>query len=68
MRKYSSITWLMLVAALFITACGGGRGSSELVDSRDSLSYVIGMNIAYNLMQLESTVRPDAAMEGNEDG
>lgn len=62
MRKYSSITWLMLVAALFITACGGGRGSSELVDSRDSLSYVIGMNIAYNVLQMDSTVNADVVV------
>ncbi len=52
----------MLVAALFITACGGGRGSSELVDSRDSLSYVIGMNIAYNVLQMDSTVNADVVV------
>ena len=52
----------MLVAALFITACGDGRGSSELVDSRDSLSYVIGMNIAYNVLQMDSTVNADVVV------
>lgn len=59
MGKHSSIISLALVAVIFMMACGGGRGSNNLVDSRDSLSYVIGMNIAYNIMQMDSTVNAD---------
>lgn len=67
MRKYSSIMWLTLVTLLFVSACGGGRGSSNMVDSRDSLSYVIGMNIAYNIMQMDSTVNRDVVVAAIDD-
>ena len=39
----------------------------KLEDSADSLSYVVGMNIAYNIMQMDSTMRADAVMAGIED-
>ena len=67
MRKHSSIMWLMLVAVLFVASCGGRGGSVSLTDSRDSLSYVVGMNIAYNIMQMDSTLRPEMVMAGVED-
>ncbi|MBO5686822.1 MAG: FKBP-type peptidyl-prolyl cis-trans isomerase [Alistipes sp.] len=62
MRKHSSIMWLMLVAVLFVASCGGRGGSVSLTDSRDSLSYVVGMNIAYNIMQMDSTINADAVI------
>ena len=57
-----------LLAAMMVACGGGGASKGHLVDAADSLSYVMGMNIAYNLMQMDSTVRPDAVMEGIEDG
>lgn len=59
--------WLMLVAVLFVAvlfvaSCGGRGGSVNLTDSRDSLSYVVGMNIAYNIMQMDSTINADAVI------
>ncbi len=49
-------------------ACGGGtKNGGKLVDSADSLSYIIGTNIAYNILQMDSTVRADAVMAGIED-
>ena len=62
MRKLSSITWLTLFAVLFMASCGGRGGSGHLVDSRDSLSYVVGMNIAYNIMQMDSTINADVVV------
>ncbi len=59
--------WLTLVAVLFMSACGGGRGSSNMVDSRDSLSYVIGMNIAYNIIQMDSTINRDVVVAAIDD-
>ena len=53
---------LMLVAVLFVASCGGRGGSVNLTDSRDSLSYVVGMNIAYNIMQMDSTIYADAVI------
>lgn len=58
---------LMLLSAVFVTACGGGRGTGNLADSRDSLSYVIGMNIAYNIMQMDSTVNADVVVAAIDD-
>ena len=52
----------MLVAVLFVASCGGRGGSVNLTDSRDSLSYVVGMNIAYNIMQMDSTINADAVI------
>ena len=54
--------WLMLVAVLFVASCGSRGGSVNLTDSRDSLSYVVGMNIAYNIMQMDSTINADAVI------
>ena len=54
--------WLMLVAVLFVASCGGRGGAGHLADSRDSLSYVVGMNIAYNIMQMDSTINADVVV------
>lgn len=69
MSRHSIILWLFSLAALFVVACGdsGTKKSGKLVDSADSLSYVVGMNIAYNIMQMDSTMRADAVMAGIED-
>lgn len=51
-----------------VAACGGNaKKSGKLMDSADSLSYVVGMNIAYNIMKMDSTMRADAVMAGIED-
>lgn len=52
---------------MLAVACGGASSSRRLADSADSLSYVIGMNIAYNIMQMDSTLRPEMVMAGVED-
>ena len=64
MTRITSIVGLFAVAALFLLGCGGRGSGSRLVDGRDSMSYVIGMNIAYNIMQMDSTINPDAVMVG----
>lgn len=51
--------------ATALVACGGSAGKNQkLTDSADSLSYVIGMNIAYNIMKMDSTLRPEVIMAG----
>ena len=49
MTRIISIVSFFAVAALFLLGCGGSGSGSKLVDGRDSMSYVIGMNIAYNI-------------------
>lgn len=57
------VALVAFVAAIAMVACGGKTGGSgKLEDSADSLSYVMGMNIAYNLMQMDSTLRADAVV------
>ena len=66
--RYSVVALVVSVVAMLAVACGGASSSSKrLTDSADSLSYVIGMNIAYNIMQMDSTLRPEMVMAGVED-
>ncbi len=60
MRRAFSFAIVALAAAA--TACGGGKDSADSVAMRndvDSMSYVLGMNIAYNLMEIDSTINVD---------
>ena len=68
MSRHSIVICVFAVASLFVAACGGNaKRTFKLEDSADSLSYVVGMNIAYNIMQMDSTMRADAVMAGVED-
>ncbi len=70
MSRHSLIIWALAAASALVVACGGGtaKKGGKLVDSADSLSYIIGINIAYNIMQMDSTMRADVVMAGIEDG
>ena len=68
MSRHSIVICVFAVASLLVAACGGNaKRNLKLEDSADSLSYVVGMNIAYNIMQMDSTMRADAVMAGVED-
>lgn len=72
MRLISQITSTILCIgiAVALLSCSGSKGSNantQLTDQTDSLSYVIGMNIAYNVMKMDSTVRPEAVIKGIND-
>ena len=68
MSRHSIVICVFAVASLLVAACGGNaKRNLKLKDSADSLSYVVGMNIAYNIMQMDSTMRADAVMAGIED-
>lgn len=68
MSRHSIVIYVFAVASLFVAACGGNtKKGGKLMDSADSLSYVVGMNIAYNIMQMDTTMRADAVMAGIED-
>lgn len=67
MTKHSPITLFIVAATLFLFSCGGHGGSHKLADGRDSLSYVIGMNIAYNIMQMDSTINADVVVGAIDD-
>ena len=72
MRLISQITSTILCIgiAVALLSCSGSKGSNantQLTDQTDSLSYVIGMNIAYNIMKMDSTIRPEAVIKGLDD-
>ncbi len=50
------------VIATFAALVFGGchKGGSTLSNDTDSLSYVIGLNVAHSLMQMDSTLNADA--------
>lgn len=60
-------TIIVGLVALVIVACGGPSRSGKLQDSADSLSYIIGMNIAYNIMEMDSTLKASQIMAGISD-
>ena len=55
------------LVAMAVMACGGSSRGGKLQNSTDSLSYIIGMNIAYNIMEMDSTVNASQVMEGISD-
>ncbi len=57
------------LSVLLLASCSSGNGSSKsqkfkLRDGADSLAYVIGMNIADNVIKLDSTLNADAICLG----
>lgn len=69
MRTRHIFTILILAAIVALTACGGESKpkKSGLTDQIDSLSYVVGMNIGYNLQKMDSTLRAEAIVKGIND-
>lgn len=69
MTRERILTIVAVVSIAFMSvACGGGSSSAgKMKSAADSLSYVVGMNIAYNIMQMDSTLVPDVVVEGISD-
>lgn len=63
-------TLFAAVAIICSMACSktsSSAGRVTISDQNDSLSYVVGMNIAYNIMQMDSTLNPSAIVKGIND-
>lgn len=62
MRRYLklAISVALVAAALLSVSCGGEKKApkikAELKSETDSLSYVMGLNVAKNLMKMDSTI------------
>ena len=70
MMKFKHIITAMFVAmAAMIVACGGEKksGNVALTDEIDSLSYIVGMNVGYNLLQMDTTLRREVVIKGIND-
>ena len=65
--RYISSMVVVAMAAAMAVACGNSSKETVLQDSIDSLSYVVGMNLAYNIMEMDSTLRADKIIEGIHD-
>ena len=60
MKKYR----LIAAAGLFLLgACSRGTGSMELRNETDSVAYVIGLNVGYNLQRMDSTLNVEAVCQ-----
>ena len=60
MKKYR----LIAAAGLFLLgACSRGTGSVELRNETDSVAYVIGLNVGYNLQRMDSTLNVEAVCQ-----
>ena len=47
---------LCVVFAAMLMACGGGSknpNKSHLEDAIDSVSYIVGMNVGYNILKMD---------------
>ena len=71
MISRQQITTIIATVAMFVAmACGRtatSSGNGTISNQSDSLSYVVGMNIAYNIMQMDSTLNPAAVVRGIND-
>ena len=66
------ITTLVVAVSAFATIISCNRAGDysanvAINNQSDSLSYVVGMNIAYNIMKLDSTLNPAAVVKGIND-
>ena len=71
MISRQQITTIIATVAMFVAMAGGrsatSSGNGTISNQSDSLSYVVGMNIAYNIMQMDSTLNPAAVVRGIND-
>ena len=71
MISRQQITTIIATVAMFVAmACGRtatSSGNGTISNQSDSLSYVVGMNIAYNIKQMDSTLNPAAVVRGIND-
>lgn len=60
---------LLVTVVVLLTACGGEKNSKNtvLANELDSLSYVVGMNIGYNILKMDSIYQADAIVKGIND-
>ena len=61
------IVTLVLTAAAFVAmfACGGEQKAvPTMANDADSMAYVVGMNIAYNILEMDSTINREVVLMG----
>lgn len=62
-RYFSTLVSLSVIAAVMFGAAACRKSGRRLMATdTDSLSYVIGMNVGYNLLQMDSTLNIDAVV------
>ncbi|MEG1699658.1 MAG: FKBP-type peptidyl-prolyl cis-trans isomerase N-terminal domain-containing protein [Alistipes sp.] len=58
---------LFVAMALLAGSCSQKSGSVKLRTDTDSVAYILGMNVAQNLLQMDSTLNVNALCEGIRD-
>lgn len=57
----------VLMVLIVPAGCSKGSGGAKLADDLDSVAYIVGLNIGWNLQRMDSTLRIDAVCEGIRD-
>ena len=67
MKRILSIAIIAVVVAF--TACGGGEKTApaQMQSGLDTMSYVVGLNVGLNLIDMDSTLNIDMVCEGIRD-
>lgn len=61
-------TLIILTSMVALYACGGEKQVAPTMKTdHDSMSYVVGMNIAYNILEMDSTINRQVLLMGIED-
>lgn len=62
MKRFFSLFFAVCLIAAVLFGAGSCRKSTRrlLADDSDSLAYVIGLNVGYNLLQMDSTLNVEA--------
>ena len=64
MSRLLSLVACATMMVLTFACSGGGKSHNTLTSANDSVSYVVGMNIAYNIMKMDSTLNADMIVAG----
>lgn len=63
LRVFASL--IIIATAVTLFACGDDKkGAPVMKNDLDSMSYVVGMNIAYNIMEMDSTINKQMVILG----
>ena len=64
MSRFFSLVACAMMMVLTFACSGGGKSTRALANDIDSVSYVVGMNIAYNILKMDSTLNADMVVAG----
>ena len=64
MSRFISLVVCAMMMVLTFACSSGSKSPKGMANDIDSVSYVVGMNIAYNVLKMDSTLNPDMVVAG----